>query len=118
MSASVESQLSLFALDVAEGLSCAKQKKIAPRYFYDDLGTVLFEAITLLPEYGLTRADEKLLCLHATEIASETGHLSIVAELGSGTGRKTRHVLAALSRGQTKLRYTPIDVSTGALAAC
>ncbi len=61
MSASVKSQLSQFALDVAEGLSAHGQKKIAPRYFYDDLGSSLFEAITLLPEYGLTRADERLL---------------------------------------------------------
>jgi dimethylhistidine N-methyltransferase len=118
MSTSVQAQLSQFALDVAEGLSCAKQKKILPRYFYDDLGTVLFEAITLLPEYGLTRADENLLRLHADEIISETGPLSIIAELGSGTGRKTRHVLGAAARMQGSVLYTPIDVSRGALAAC
>jgi L-histidine N-alpha-methyltransferase len=118
MSASVKSGFSQFAIDVSEGLSCGEQKKIAPRYFYDDLGSVLFQAITLLPEYGLTRADENLLRLHAKEIISETGPLSIVAELGSGTGRKTRHILTAASRMQRQIVYTPIDVSRGALAAC
>src|SRR5204863_6837297 len=118
MSASVKSQPCQFAIDVAEGLSCARQKNIAPRYFYDDLGSVLFQAITLLPEYGLTRADENLLRLHAKEIISETGPLSIVAELGSGTGRKTRHILTAVSGIQPQIVYIPIDVSRGALAAC
>jgi L-histidine Nalpha-methyltransferase len=118
MPASVKSQLCQFAIDVAEGLSCAKQKKIAPRYFYDDVGSVLFDAITLLPEYGLTRADENLLRLHANDIISETGPLSIVAELGSGSGRKTRHILAAAARMQCNVLYTPIDVSGRALAAC
>ncbi|MGI9072554.1 MAG: L-histidine N(alpha)-methyltransferase [Bryobacteraceae bacterium] len=118
MSASVKSGFSQFATDVADGLSCGEQKKIAPRYFYDDLGSVLFQAITLLPEYGLTRADENLLRLHAKEIISETGPLSIVAELGSGTGRKTRHILTAASRMQQQIVYIPIDVSRGALAAC
>jgi len=117
MSASVKSGFSQFAIDVAEGLSCG-EKKVAPRYFYDDLGSVLFQAITLLPEYGLTRADENLLRLHAKEIISETGRLSMVAELGSGTGRKTRHILTAASRMQQQIVYIPIDVSRGALAAC
>jgi L-histidine Nalpha-methyltransferase len=118
MSVSVKPQLSQFAIDVAEGLSCAKQKRIAPRYFYDDLGSVLFDAITLLPEYGLTRADEALLRLHANAIISETGPLSIVAELGSGSGQKTRHILAAAARLQRDVLYTPIDVSRRALASC
>ncbi|MFL6353158.1 MAG: L-histidine N(alpha)-methyltransferase [Bryobacteraceae bacterium] len=118
MSASAKSELSHFAVDVAEGLSCGEQKRIAPKYFYDDLGTVLFQAITLLPEYGLTRADENLLRLHAKEIISATGPLSTIAELGSGTGRKTRHILAAASHNQPHVLYIPIDVSRRALAAC
>lgn len=118
MPAAVKSEVSQFAIDVAEGLSCSDQKKIAPRYFYDDVGSVLFQAITLLPEYGLTRADENLLRLHAREIISETGPLSLVAELGSGTGQKTRHILTAVSRIQRQVVYIPIDVSRGALAAC
>jgi len=68
MSASAKLQLSEFALDVAEGLSGASQKKLSPRYLYDDVGSVLFEAITLLPEYGLTRADERVLRRCASSI--------------------------------------------------
>jgi L-histidine Nalpha-methyltransferase len=118
MSAAVKSQLSTFALDVAQGLSRAGQKKIAPRYFYDDLGTALFEAITLLPEYGLTRADERLLCRYAFQIAAKVGRVSTVAELGSGNGKKTRRILHALSIDNTAVVYRPIDVSCAALEIC
>jgi L-histidine N-alpha-methyltransferase len=118
MSATTPLQLSQFALDVAEGLSSTGQKWIPPRYFYDDLGSTLFEAITLLPEYGLTRSEERLLQSHARDIAAATGFLEAVAELGSGSGLKTRHLLQAILRSQGQLTYHPIDVSTGALAAC
>lgn len=107
-----------FALDVAEGLALDGQKKLSPRYFYDDLGSSLFEAITLLPEYGLTRADERLLLRHAGDIASAAGSVEIVAELGSGSGKKTEHVLRACSRRNPDLLYCPIDVSGAALAVC
>lgn len=117
MSASVQIPLSPFALDVLDGLS-APQKKLSPRYFYDDLGSALFEAITLLPEYGLTRADERLLWAHATDIASCAGGTGTVAELGSGSGKKTRHVLECLRRNNPELCYRPIDVSPAALLAC
>lgn len=117
MSASVQPQLSLFALEVLDGLS-APQKKLSPRYFYDDLGSALFDAITLLPEYGLTRADERLLLQHARDIAGHAGPIRTVAELGSGSGKKTRHVLEAMSRRNALLRYRPIDVSQAALDAC
>ena len=118
MSSSVAPQLSQFASDVAEGLASAGQKTLAPRYFYDELGSVLFEAITLLPEYGLTRADERLLRLHASEIVAATGALCAIAELGSGSGRKTRHILEAVRRSQQLLIYQPIDVSRTALDVC
>ena len=111
-------ELSPFAADVLEGLSNGKQKRIPPRYFYDDLGSTLFEAITLLPEYGLTRADERLLRLNAGELAQIAGQVSAVAELGSGSGKKTSHILAALSAHNEALRYCPIDVSQAALDAC
>ena len=117
MSFSIEAPVSQFASDVAEGFS-SSQKKIAPRYFYDELGSSLFEAITLLPEYGLTRADERLLREFSPQIAAKTGRLSLVAELGSGTGKKTRHVLQALSRENSPLIYRPIDVSCSALETC
>lgn len=118
MSVRAQAQLSQFALDVAEGLSGPGQKKLSPRFFYDDLGSSLFEAITLLPEYGLSRADENLLQIHAHEIAAETGSLALVAELGSGTGKKTRHILSAVMRQNLKVQYRPIDVSNAALTAC
>lgn len=118
MSASVQPQLSQFALDVAEGLSRPGQKKIPPRYFYDHLGSALFEAITQLPEYGLTRAEQRLLSLHARQIARKTGSVQSVAELGSGTGQKTRYILKALGRESSSLLYQPIDISTRALQAC
>src|SRR4051794_22991536 len=110
--------LNQFALDVMEGLFQEGQKTLPPRYFYDALGSSLFEAITLIPEYGLTRADERLLRTHAGDIARATGPLEIVAELGSGSGKKTEHLLAAASRHSGELLYCPIDVSAAALAAC
>jgi L-histidine Nalpha-methyltransferase len=115
---SVQSRLSPFAQAVAEGFSAANQKRINPRYFYDDLGSCLFEAITYLPEYGLTRADERLLRVHSRELASLAGPLAIVAELGSGSGKKTVHVLRAALEWNQRLVYRPIDVSTAALTFC
>jgi dimethylhistidine N-methyltransferase len=99
-----------FACDVRAGLS-KPQKELHSKYLYDDLGSALFDAITVLPEYGLTRADERLLTRHAPEIPRE---FSLVAELGSGSGRKTRPVLQALDAP----RYFPIDVSCAALEHC
>ncbi len=108
-------QLSEFAQDVQEGLSRDGQKILSPRYFYDELGSTLFEAITLLPEYGLTRADERLLRSHASEIVNMAAQSSSVAELGSGSGRKTRYILEAFGSG---VPYFPIDISSSALAYC
>ncbi|MBX9601037.1 MAG: L-histidine N(alpha)-methyltransferase [Bryobacteraceae bacterium] len=102
-----------FAAAVRHGLS-KPRKELPSRFLYDDLGTALFEAITHLPEYGLTRADEGLLCGLATELPSS---FRLVVELGSGTGSKTRPVLKALSRGG-EVRYSPVDVSAAALAKC
>jgi L-histidine N-alpha-methyltransferase len=115
MAAATASQLTQFAVDVQNGLERPDQKILSPRYFYDEVGSALFEAITLLPEYGLTRADERLLRGHAGELARITGLVDSVAELGSGSGRKTRYVLEAFGVGVT---YSPIDISAAALAAC
>ncbi len=108
--------LSSFARDVAHGLSQSGQKQIPSRYLYDDLGSALFEAITLVPEYGLTRADERLLQQHAPQIAAAAGSIATVCELGSGTGRKTRYLLEALRH--KGITYRPIDVSRAALSVC
>lgn len=115
MSALQKVDLSEFALDVAEGLSNKDQKSLPSRYFYDDLGSALFEAITYLPEYGLTRADEALLRRFAGDIVGASGPVRMVAELGSGSGRKTTFLLRAI---QGNVVYHPIDVSASALAAC
>lgn len=110
--------LSPFASDVLEGLSRQDQKKLSPAWLYDDLGTCLFEAITLLPEYGLTRADERLLRSLSAELVEIAGTLSGVAELGSGSGKKTRLLLNAVRESQGTPTYRPIDVSPAALENC
>jgi dimethylhistidine N-methyltransferase len=103
-----------FARDVREGLTRIPQRAVPPHYFYDDLGTVLFDAITHLPEYGLTRADERILETYAAAIVEGSGVPGQVAELGSGTGRKTRWILEASHAAS----YFPIDVSDEALRQC
>ena len=113
----IAEELSEFACDVRVGLS-KPRKELHSKYLYDELGSSLFEAITYLPEYGLTRADERLLRTHAGEIASMLPAPVTVIELGSGMGRKTRAVLNALRRSSPRLRYFPIDVSSEALARC
>lgn len=104
-----------FAADVRAGLTRPDQKELLSKYLYDELGTALFEAITHLPEYGLTRADTRLLAAHAGDIAAAFSSGVSVAEFGSGTGQKSRIILEALAR---RSRYYPIDVSPDALAAC
>src|ERR1700678_3491471 len=104
-----------FASDVRTGLA-KPQKELHSKYLYDELGSSLFEAITHLPEYGLTRADERLLLRHSSDIASLLPSPVAVIELGSGVGKKTRHLLRAI--GGDSLRYYPIDVSADALARC
>lgn len=102
-----------FAAAVRHGLG-KRQKELPSRFLYDDLGTALFDAITHLPEYGLTRADERVLSSLAAELPA---CFRLVVELGSGTGTKTRPLLQALSRGGP-VRYAPVDVSAAALAKC
>jgi len=102
-----------FVQDVVAGLS-RTPKTLPPRYFYDDVGSPLFEAITALPEYGLTRADERLLRQHAHEICRLAGGRAHIVELGSGSGRKTRWILEAFG----KPAYHAIDVSAAALDQC
>lgn len=116
MSIATQTQLSPFAADVLSGLTGTGPKKLPPKYFYDALGSKLFEAITLLPEYGLTRADARLLESSARSISQALGSPCLVAELGSGSGKKTSHILGAIA--EPALKYYPIDVSNGALESC
>jgi dimethylhistidine N-methyltransferase len=106
-----------FEMDVRAGLTRTGQKELLSKYFYDDLGSALFEAITLLPEYGLTRADLRLLDLHAADLAALADDASVVAELGSGSGEKARRILPDLI-GKHQLVYCPIDLSSAALVRC
>ena len=106
-----------FAADVRAGLS-GKIKALPSKYLYDPLGSALFEAITELPEYGLTRAEERILARHRGEIARQLPRGIAVAELGAGSGRKTVPVLDAILTRQHAVSYTAIDLSTAALDDC
>ena len=103
-----------FASDVRVGLT-KPQKELHSKYLYDDLGSALFESITHLPEYGLTRADERLLRRYSPDIAKLLPSRLAVIELGSGVGQKTRYLLQGIGGNP---RYYPIDVSADALARC
>jgi dimethylhistidine N-methyltransferase len=106
-----------FALAVRDGLGKAGQRELPSMYLYDELGSALFEAITLLPEYGLTRAEERLLRRYAKDILEYLPPPVMVIELGSGTGRKTRWILEALA-DREPIAYFPIDISASALVRC
>ncbi len=108
---------SAFAADVRDGLTKRGQKELASKYLYDEVGSKLFEVISLLPEYGLTRADQRLLQRSASEIASRLPGDTVVAELGSGNGCKTRSILEAFGRCR-HTSYYPIEISPTALASC
>src|SRR6202451_4133326 len=82
--------VSEFADAVRDGLAKAGQKELPSKYLYDEVGSSLFETICVLPEYGLTRADARLLETHAKDIVERMPLPISVAELGSGTGKKTR----------------------------
>ena len=106
-----------FAAEVRAGLAREGQKELPSKYLYDDVGSALFEVISHLPEYGLTRADERLLRRHADEIVDRVPGPVAVAELGSGSGRKTRWLLEAFCRGQ-RTSYYPVEISHSALVMC
>ena len=104
------------ATDIRAGLT-AKPRWLPCYLLYDALGSQLFEAITELPEYYLTRTELALLRERAAEIAARAGAPPTVVELGAGTGTKTRTILDAVveARGGGTVTYYPIDVSQSAL---
>ena len=106
-----------FATEVRAGLTRPGQKELPSKYLYDDVGSALFEVISYLPEYGLTRADERLLRRYADDIVDRLAGPVAVAELGSGSGKKTRWLLEALCRRQ-RTSYYPVEISPSALAMC
>ena len=103
--------------EVRAGLCRPGQKELPSKYLYDEIGSALFEVVSVLPEYGLTRADERLLQRHAADIVSRLKPQVLVAELGSGSGKKTRWLLEALAARQCTT-YCPIEISPTALARC
>jgi L-histidine N-alpha-methyltransferase len=103
--------------EVRAGLCRPGQKELPSKYLYDEIGSALFEVVSLLPEYGLTRADERILQRHAADIVSRLKPQVLVAELGSGSGKKTRWLLEALAQRQCTT-YCPIEISPTALARC
>ena len=100
--------------DVRAGLT-ATPKTLPPKYFYDASGSKLFDEITRLPEYYLTRAETSILVERAPAIAGLSRCESLV-ELGSGTSAKTRLLLRALRDGGTLREFVPFDVDPAVLA--
>jgi L-histidine Nalpha-methyltransferase len=99
--------------DVRAGLT-ATPKTLPPKYFYDARGSELFDEITRLPEYYLTRAETSILRQRAGQIADLSRCESLV-ELGSGTSAKTRLLLRALRDGGTLREFVPFDVDPAVL---
>ena len=102
--------------DAARAGLLRKRKRLPPWLFYDDDGSALFEEITRLPEYYLTRTEHAILTTHAEEMLEAAGHPREIVELGAGSASKTRVLLAALRGQKTRVRYVPVDVSPAALA--
>jgi dimethylhistidine N-methyltransferase len=101
-----------FLDDVLEGLS-QPQKTLRPKYFYDEAGSELFEAICLTPEYYPTRVETSLLAKVAPALSPQIAPGCVLVEFGSGASDKTRLLLDALPQITT---YMPIDISAAALA--
>jgi L-histidine N-alpha-methyltransferase len=99
--------------DVREGLARAP-KTLPPKWFYDSVGSDLFDRITRLPEYYPTRAEADILRARAADIAAASGADTLV-ELGSGTSEKTRILLDALQEGGSLRRFIPFDVDASVL---
>jgi L-histidine N-alpha-methyltransferase len=100
--------------DVRAGLT-ASPKTLPPKYFYDARGSQLFDEITRLPEYYLTRAETSILERHAGQIA-ELSRCESLVELGSGTSAKTRLLLGALLDGGTLREFVPFDLDPTVLS--
>lgn len=106
--------LSSLGADVRLGLT-SSPKFLFPKYFYDDLGSALFEAVTLLPEYYPTRKEIEILGEKASEIVGCLEGEIVLVELGSGSATKTRYLIDAILARQAALTYIPIEISRLAL---
>jgi len=96
--------------EVREGLSM-DPKELAPKYFYDERGSQLFEQITELEEYYPTRAEREILVERSGEIVAAAGAPHSLVELGSGSAAKTRHLLDAMREAECLQTYVPVDIS-------
>lgn len=112
--ADAHTRLKWLAEDVVHGLT-ARPKSLPPKYFYDVTGSRLFDEITRLPEYYLTRAEEALLARVAPGLMRTLRPRDVV-ELGSGSSQKTRRLLAARDGDRAPLRYTPFDIDADTVA--
>lgn len=101
--------------EVVRGLR-TPQKTLPCKLLYDEIGSDLFEEITRLPEYYLTRTELEILCQRGREIALAAGSPISVVELGAGTATKTEVLLRAIARRQMRLKYFPVDISPSALS--
>jgi dimethylhistidine N-methyltransferase len=105
-----------FAEDVARGLS-SEPKRLPCKYFYDDVGSALFDAISRLPEYYLTGAETAILSEWGWQMVRLLDAPVDFIELGSGSAIKTRLLIGEALRVQTDLCYSPMDISKEALRA-
>jgi len=103
-----------FAADVQYYLTLSP-RQLPSRYFYDELGSALFEAICRLPWYGITRAESRLIARHGRDVLRRLGSLARVVELGSGSGDKLRMLVEAAGPHRTALNVHLIDISPSAL---
>jgi dimethylhistidine N-methyltransferase len=110
----VQADHSQFAGDVAYYLSLTP-RQLPSRYLYDELGSVLFEAICRLPWYHITRLEQELLRLHANDIFTRLTDISTLVELGSGNGEKLATLMDTRARGPMTVHL--VDVSPDALTA-
>ncbi len=104
-----------FASEVEEGLT-SRPKTLPSKLFYDAAGSALFEKITELPEYYLTRTELSILQKHASVMAHAVSPDSTIVELGAGTAAKTCTLLRAFAKRQMRVMYFPVDISWAALA--
>jgi L-histidine N-alpha-methyltransferase len=109
-----QAAVSTIAEDVLQGLS-ASPKWLPPKLFYDAAGSLLFEQITDLPEYYLTRTERAIFQSYAKEIVEQAGSNLTLIELGAGSASKTTLLIQAMSQRQLQVDFYPVDVSPEAL---
>lgn len=110
-----EARTKALADDVLRGLR-SRPKTLPPKYFYDEAGSALFDEITRLPEYYLTRVEEGLLQACAPAVMRRVAPDDLV-EIGAGTGAKIRRFLDAVDGARAPVRYVPVDIDEATMRA-